>query len=187
MLLISLSKKELIRQIRANPADPEVFQIFYCADCQQYITAGGLFVTLEKQLEHSGHAVAWLPGQDSFANSGGSNGHVANWLQLYQPRLETLRYEQLAFYASTVINSDNWVWFLQGAEQRDWLTYLDDYLNRLADAWLASLNGQPSHFFPASHNVWPLMGGQGRWYFDWKSVDADPVEELLKLINPGVV
>lgn len=126
---------ELILQIRSNPADPDIYEFYYCIDCVNFLAAGGLFPPLTKQTAHIGHKMVWLPSQDSFAPTG---GHILHWLEQYKVKLTTERYQELRQYASTT-NSGNWVWVVKGDEQRAWLAYLQVYLEDLAQTWLNEL------------------------------------------------
>ncbi len=189
-MLVQLDKPAVILQMRANPADKEIYEFFYCVDCQAFVTAGGLLTPLEQQSEHLGHRVAWMPGQDSFlANP--RNGHIFTWLERFQPFLSEIRYEELCSYAHTT-DSGNWVWLLSGAEQSHWLAFLADYLDSLAEDWLAALNGKASGFFPAPQTFWRgievwSVGSTGQPVFEWHSLGAGRTESLLLSINPLVM
>jgi hypothetical protein len=184
---LQLNKAEVIRQIRVNPADPELYELYYCSSCNLFVAANGLFAALSNQPEHQGHWLAWLPGQDSFLS--GSNGHILDWLQLYRPYLTPTRYAQLQQYAA-ITSSANWVWILQGAEQQNWLRYLDTYLSELADSWLLALNGETSKFFGEPATIWiehrPENSGEfQRPGFEWDVTRADPLENFLTLLSPS--
>ncbi len=158
-MLTRPDKNEVILNIRANPADPEIFELFYCADCGQLVACGGLFPMVEQQTEHIGHNLARLPGQDSALPGYPVQGHIRYWLESYRPALSPERYNQLYEYASTT-GSQNWVWLLGGPEQTNWLAYLNDYLDRLAEAWLDGLEGRTSTFFPDLTHLWVAAQAQ---------------------------
>lgn len=184
--MIYLDKSQLILQIRANPSDPQLYELWYCPNCRLTVAAGGIFPTLEQQTSHAGHALVWLPGQDSPLPGFPAQGHIRHWLETNRPDLTIARYAQLECYAATT-GSGNWVWLLHGPEQTGWLRYLNNYLERLALSWLEALNGQPSEFFPEPARLW--WGNRlqpGKWQFGWSN-STHPYEQFSELINPALI
>ena len=185
MDVITLDKDQIILQFRANPNDEAIFELFYCPACHAVVSASGLFPAVTDQLAHAGHRLAWLPAQDSPLPPLPPDGHIQHWLESYRPRLDPARYAELAMCAPT-INSGNWVWVLQGSEQTDWLAYLADYLERLAQGWLDALNGLPSDFFPIAAAVWRTSGqirsNGANFSFRW--ADHKQIQPVSNPINP---
>ncbi|HEX2914409.1 MAG TPA: hypothetical protein VH186_26655 [Chloroflexia bacterium] len=175
-------KEELILKIEANPADKEIFELYFCSDCRQFVAAWGLFPPLSLQPAHSEHLLIALPGLDSNLPLYPVEGHILHWLESFRNRLDYRRYAELKNYAATC-GSSNWVWVLRGVEQTSWLNYLDIYLNRLADDWLDALNGKASFSFPDPSKIW--FDGQGRnahppeLQFNWESASPILNEALL--------
>ncbi len=159
-------QSQLILQVRANPNDAGIFEMYYCIACRTIVAAGGLFPPLDQQTEHTGHPLAWVPAQDSLLPPHPAAGHILYWLTGFRGQLTPERFTELANYAPTT-NSGNWVWLLRGPEQTDWLAYLDQYLERLSESWRLALNGQPSEFFLTPAQLWvdqhPAAGIQFIW------------------------
>ena len=154
--LIELDRAYLILYIRANPDDPQLFQLYFCADCGQFVPLEGLFPALTSDPGHPGHRLAWLPGQDSVP-PGPPEGLVRRWLDEYRPLIAPDRFNSLSELAG-MTGSSNWVWVLHGPEQDAWLAFLETYLQTLAGQWLLALAGQSSCFFPEPGRVWANSG-----------------------------
>ncbi len=148
-----IDRNQLILNLRSNPADPEIFEFFFCADCRHFVTTNGLFPPLARQPKHAGHRLAWLPNPDSHLPPHPPQGHILHWLENYRPNLSEERYRQLLAYATTT-TSENWVWVVTDKEQADWLAYLNDYIEQLTDSWLAALDYKASGFFPEPAKIW---------------------------------
>ena len=165
-MTIKINKQDLLMQIRANPADPQLFELFYCPECGEFVAEGGLFAPVSSLRKHQTHALAVLPGQDSPVSGEARCGLIPAWLESYRPRLAAERYHELLSHSSRT-NSGNWVWLLRGAEQVNWLAYLNLYLDRLSESWLAALNGEASPFYPVPGDIWrnrPYASGE---WFQW--------------------
>lgn len=176
-MLPYIDRRQLNLHIRANPADPQIFELSYCATCNRFVPGSGLFPPVEAQPEHSGHALAWLPAVDSPLPPYPSEGHIQHWLAVYGPQLNPAQRRELQNYA-TVTGSLNWVWLLKGDEQADWLAYLNQYLENLMEAWLAALDGRASAFFPQPATVWRRYSGHSVKY-----VSGNSEKSISKLIN----
>lgn len=148
-----INKQDLIMQIRANPADPQLFELYFCPTCQKFVAAGGLFPALAEQVAHRAHSLAVIPAQDSPLTAEARAGLILSWLESYRLKLPVERYRDLLRQASYT-NSGNWVWVLRGDEQTGWLAFLNRYLDRLAESWLEALNGRSSDLFPAPGAIW---------------------------------
>ncbi len=182
-MTIRINKQDLLLQIRANPADPQLFELYYCPVCWEFVAAGGLFPAPSGLTKHGDHSLAALPGQDSPLTSEARTGLILSWLETYRSNLSVERYQELILQG-THTNSGNWVWLLRGAEQVDWLAYLAVYLDRLAESWLAALNGQVSALFPTPSAVWrnrPFDTGEP---FDWDKASLPLTESIYVRINP---
>lgn len=182
-MTIRINRQELILQIRANPADPQLFELYYCPACQAFVAAGGLFPALSGLTRHRDHSLAEIPGQDSPITGEARTGHILTWLENYRFNLTAERYQEL-LDLSPHTNSGNWVWLLRGAEQVDWLAYLTGYLDRLAESWLAALNAQVSALFPVPGAVWynrPYISGE---QFAWDEATLPLAESDYYRINP---
>lgn len=166
-------------QIRANPADPQLFELFYCPVCREFVAAGGLFPALSGQTRHRGHSLAEIPGQDSPLTPEARTGLILAWLGAYRFKLSAERYQELLGRSSHT-NSGNWVWLLRGAEQADWLAYLTAYLDRLSESWLAALNGQASELCITWHNR-PFDPAER---FGWDETALSKAERNYSTINP---
>ena len=165
-MTITINRPELLMQIRANPADPQLFELFYCPECGEFVAGGGLFASAASLRKHRAHALAVLPGQDSPLSGETRPGLIPGWLESYRPHLTPERHRELSSHSSRT-NSGNWVWLLRGAEQDDWLAYLNRYLDRLSESWLAALNGEASHFYPAPDRIWRNRPFAGDEPFQW--------------------
>ena len=179
---IRINKQDLLMQIRANPADPQLFELFYCADCGEFAAGGGLFAPASSLRKHRAHALAVLPGQDSPLSGETGPGLIPGWLESYRCNLTIERYHELLSQSSRT-NSGNWVWLLRGAEQAGWLAYLNLYLDRLSESWLAALNGVASTYYPVPENIWrnrPYVGGE---QFQWAEAFLPQAESELLRIN----
>lgn len=156
---ILLDRDTVILKIKANQGDPALFQTFFCADCASFVELGALF-PLNQRL-HAGHRVAWLPSVDEYA-PGQRIDHVQHWIEhtvLTPERKERLY--QMADQVTTL----NWVWVCSVDEHKLWLDYLEDYLERLADSWLAALNGADGAYISA-RSIWysyPFGSVRFRW------------------------
>ncbi len=169
MTTICLDKAQIILTIRANPADPAIYEVFYCPECRLFVAANGPF---PPPLTH-GHALARLPGLDtSFPVA---NQLVLDWLESYKLDLAPARYQQLLQEAGK-ISSNNWVWILQGVEQKHWLAYLDKYLDYLAEVWLSELNAEFS-------SIWLNLVKMQPYQFEWSLTKTEPtsVQDFLNL------
>jgi len=156
---VFLSKDLTILKIQANQNDPLIFQSFFCATCQEFILANGLFAAPERHFP--GHPLAWVPAQDEPAQ-GRSVQLIEDWLQTAP--ISQSRREDLALIAPQT-NSLSWGLVLMGHEGSNWLTYLENYLNELADCWLASLNGFDTAYFRAEE-IWfrPSLKYNFAWF-----------------------
>jgi hypothetical protein len=181
-LTIRINKPALLIQIRANPADPQLFELYFCPVCREFVAAGGLFPALWSQARHQGHPLAEIPGQDSPITVEARTGLILAWLEHYRLNLTAGRYLELLGHSSHT-NSGNWVWLLRGAEQVGWLDYLDAYLDRLAESWLAALNGRASALFPAPGAIWHNRPFDAADQFDWDEVSRPLAESNHSRIN----
>lgn len=182
-MTIRINRQALLLQIRANPADPQLFELYYCPVCREFVAAGGLFPAPSALTKHRDHSLAALPGQDSPLTGEARNGLIPSWLETYRLNLPVERYRELVAQGSHT-NSGNWVWLLRGAEQVDWLAYLSVYLDRLAEGWLAALNCRVSALFPTPGVVWrnrPFDTGEP---FDWDEASLPLTESIYARINP---
>ena len=182
-MTIRINKSDLVMQIRANPADPQLFELFYCPVCREFVAAGGLFPALAGLTRHREHALAAIPGQDSPLTEEARTGLMLSWLDTYRWQLSSERYQELSAQASHT-NSGNWVWLLRGVEQASWLAFLDRYLDRLAESWLEALNGRISALFPVPGAIWhnrPFDTGE---QFDWDESTLALTESKYTRINP---
>ena len=171
-MTIGINRQDLLMQIRANPADPQLFELFYCPDCGEFVAGGGLFAPVPSLRKHRAHSLAVLPGQDSPLSREAWQGLISNWLESYRPNLTLERYHELLSQSSRT-NSGNWVWLLRGAEQVNWLAYLNLYLDRLSESWLAALNGEASLFYPVPGDIWrnrPFVSGER---FEWDAASPN--------------
>lgn len=144
---IFLSKDLAILKIQANQNDPLIFQSLFCPTCQDFVLANGFFLGPDQHTP--GHPLAWLPSQDEPAQ-GRTVALIENWLRT-APISESRR-QELSLLAPQ-INSLSWGLALVGQETFDWLAYLENYLNELADSWLAALNGLDTAHFRAEE-IW---------------------------------
>ena len=177
-----INKQDLLMQIRANPADPQLFELFYCPDCGEFVAGGGLFAPASSLRKHRAHALAVLPGQDSPLSGEARFGLIQSWLENYRPDLTIERYLELLSQSSRT-NSGNWVWLLRGAEQVNWLAYLNFYLDRLSESWLAALNGEASIFYPVPGDIWrnrPYVSGE---QFQWDEAFLARTQSDFSRIN----
>ncbi len=181
-MTIRINKQDLLLQIRANPADPQLFELFYCPDCGEFVAGGGLFAPASSLRKHQAHALAVLPGQDSPLSGEARLGLIQTWLEIYRGDLTMERYLELLNQSSRT-NSGNWVWLLRGAEQANWLAYLNRYLDRLSESWLAALNGEASTFYPVPGHIWhngPYVTGE---QFQWDEAFLPHAESEIFRIN----
>lgn len=144
---IRLSKDLALLKIQANLNDPLVFQILFCPVCQDYILAAGLF---PNPAQHPlDHPLAWVPAVDEPV-SGRPIQAISYWLQLAPLGSERRRYLAEAALAS---NSSCWALILEPEEREGWFEFFENYLNDLADAWMAALNGSDTPYFSANE-IW---------------------------------
>jgi hypothetical protein len=182
-LTIRINKQDLLLQIRANPADPQLFELYYCPVCRDFVAVGGLFPALSGLTRHRDCPLAVLPGQDSPLTKEARTGLIQSWLESYRLKLSVTRYQELICHGSHT-NSGNWVWLLRGDELADWLAYLTLYLDQLAESWLAALNGQASALFPKPGAIWhnrPFDTGEP---FNWDDATLPLAEGNYNRINP---
>ncbi len=182
-MTIRINKATLVMQIRANPADPQLFELYFCPVCGEFVAAGGLFPALSSLTGHQGHPLAEIPGQDSPLTQEARTGLILDWLAHYRLNLTSGRYLELLAHSSHT-NSGNWVWLLRGAEQVGWLDYLAAYLDRLAESWLAALNGQASALFPTTGAIWHNRPFEAGGPFGWLEGDRTQAERNYSRINP---
>ncbi len=142
-----ISKSLVLLEIQANQNDPVIFQTFFCANCQQFIPANGLFPGPE---QHSpGHPLARVPSLDE-PGSGNPSKPITSWL--LNQELSGERRQNLTETAWTS-TSLYWGFFLEPQECENWLNYLWNYLDDLAECWLKALNGFDTAYFLASE-IW---------------------------------
>jgi hypothetical protein len=129
-----LDREETLLNIKVNPNDPALYQMYWCADCERFVTLGALHP--HEAVRHAGHRLAWLPGVDEVA-PGFRLQHMAGWLER-----TPLTPERRSWLQTVAVQTDtlNWAWVLNETEQTDWFEYLDGFLDRLADDWLDALN-----------------------------------------------
>lgn len=171
-MTIRINRQDLLMQIRANPADPQLFELFYCPACGEFAAGGGLFAPVAGLRKHRAHPLAVLPAQDSPLSGETRQGLILSWLENYRPHLAAQRYHELLGHSSRT-NSGNWVWLLRGGEQVNWLAYLNLYLDRLSESWLAALNGEASALYPVPGEVWRNCPPPAGERFQWE--DASPI------------
>lgn len=176
-----INKQELLLQIRANPADPQLFELYYCPDCGDFVAGGGLFAPASSLRKHQAHSLAVLPGQDSPLSGETQLGLIPSWLESYRSSLSSERYLELLSHSSRT-NSGNWVWLLRGGEQADWLSYLNVYLDRLSESWLAALNGEASTFYPFPGRIWHNRPAASGEYYQWDEASLlHPTSEFSRI------
>jgi hypothetical protein len=158
-----IDKELTLLKIKANPNDPILFQMFFCADCGAFVESGQILPPLERQ--HPGHRLAWLPTVDEPV-PGKSIRHINHWLEVTQ--LSSERRQWLKQVAQTT-NTISWAWVVSGVEYEDWLNYLDGYLDELVESWLAALNGFDS----------PLISAE----LIWQTIR--PARHIYKWAEPG--
>lgn len=139
-----LDREETLLNIKVNPNDPALYEMYWCADCERFVALGALHP--HEAVLHAGHRFAWLPGVDEVA-PGIRLEHMAVWLE--GKSFTPARREWLTQVISQT-DTLNWAWVLDEAEQTDWFEYLEGFLDRLADEWLDALNGK------SSRRVWQV-------------------------------
>lgn len=142
-----ISKSQVLLEIQANQNDPVIFQTFFCAGCQQFIPANGLFPGPEQHTP--GHSLAWVPSLDE-PGPGRPAKPITSWLSNQEFSVE--RRQNLNHTACTS-TSLYWGFFLEPEECENWLNYLWSYLDDLAECWLKALNGFDTAYFLASE-IW---------------------------------
>lgn len=144
---ILLDRDAVLLKIKANQGDPLLFQTFFCVDCAAFVELGALFPL--NQRFHAAHCLAWLPSVDEYA-PGQRIDHISHWLEHTLLAPERKRWlQQMAKQVTTL----NWVWVCTLDEHSLWLDYLEDYLEKVADSWLAALNGADSPYI-AARSTW---------------------------------
>jgi hypothetical protein len=160
---IALSKDLALLKIQANQNDPLIFQTLFCPICQAYILANGLFPA---PAQHApAHPLAWVPAVDEPV-PGRPIQAISYWLQLAPLTTERRRY--LAEVAPTS-NSLCWGLIIEPPERENWFEFLANYLDELAEAWLAALNGSDTKYFRSSE-IWLRPGRTLRFY--WLNLTA---------------
>lgn len=147
VLEVAISKSQVMLEIQANQNDPVIFQTFFCSSCHQFIPANGLFPGPE---QHSlGHPLAWVPAVDE-PGPGRPVKPITPWLLS-----QALSDERRDYLANLAHNSTSlyWGFFIEPDECSDWLNYLWDYLDELAECWLKALNGFDTDYFQ-SNEIW---------------------------------
>lgn len=144
--LILLDRELTLLKIKANPTDPILFQTYYCAECADFISIGGLFPTAS--IQHQEHRWAWLPSADEYA-PGQTANLIAKWLA--KTDLTPARRRWLSEVPTR--NAMNWAWVCNENEYLDWAEFLDTYLDELVESWLDALNGKDSPLL-AAHTIW---------------------------------
>ena len=144
---VYLSKELTLLKIQANQNDPLLFQTLFCATCQDFVTANGLFPA--PHLHPADHALAWLPALDEPVPSEPSPA-ITRWLSEAPLNAERRRgLSAVALESNTLC----WALIIEPEERDEWFELLTNYLDGLADAWLDALNGLDTHHFQASH-IW---------------------------------
>ncbi len=160
---IFISKNIALLEIQANQNDPVIFQTFFCATCQKFLPANGLFPGPEKHTQ--GHHLAWVPSVDEPA-PGRPAKPITSWLSSRDLGLER---HNLLVESSNTSTSLYWGFFLESDECSDWIDYLWNYLDDLAECWLNALNGLDTAYFKASE-IW--VGASPQSTFFWKPEEA---------------
>ena len=158
--LITISRDVALLKIQANQNDPITFQTFFCTGCQTFVLASGFFPTPEQHAMQPGHRLAWLPAVDEPLH-GQPYQAIQYWLATAP--LSQERRDYLTQIAPTV-NSMCWGLLIDPAEREEWLDFLADYLDGLAEAWLTALNGEDTRYFRSSE-MWfhPRPDHQFNW------------------------
>ena len=155
---IRLSKSLALLKIQANQNDPVIFQSLFCATCQDFILANGLFPPPERHVP--GHALAWVPALDEPV-LGRPRPVMQEWLNT--AGLSDERRRELAGFAYSS-NSLCFALFLGGDEREAWFEYFSTYLDGLAEAWLQALNGEDTRRFRVEE-IW--VGPRPKLHFSW--------------------
>lgn len=165
---ILLSKSLTLLKIQANQNDLLIFQSFFCAECQEFILANGLF---PPPAQHNpAHALAWLPAVDE-PRPGQPWQVIQEWLPAAPINEE--RRSQLTGIAPTS-NSMCWALILDPEEREEWFDFLADYLDQLADSWLMALNGFDTGYFRADE-IW--IRPRPARHFGWLSEPEEVNEQ----------